>query len=54
MDCNNFVAAMITAIRQDWQPAVKSKKKGAFHFDGRDYDWDKLEEQMFGKKVSNF
>ena len=55
MDCNNFVAAMISAIRQDWQPAVKSKKKRTTSFDGREYDWDKLEAELFGgNKAANY
>lgn len=54
MDCDNFVAAMITAIRKDWEPPVKSKKKRATNIPSRDYDWDKLEEELWAGKVSNF
>ena len=54
MDCDNFVAAMITAIRKDWEPPVKSKKKRTTNIPSRDYDWDKLEEELWAGKVSNF
>ena len=55
MEYNNFVASMISAIRQDWQPAVKSKKKSSYGENlHENYDWDKLEEELFAKSAVNY
>ena len=48
MQYNNFVAAMITAIKDEWQPAIKAKKKNSFTgCSQREYDFDELEKQLW-------
>ena len=47
MQYNNFVASMITAIKDEWQPAIKAKKKNSFTgCSQREYDFDELEKQL--------
>ena len=51
MQYNNFVASMITAIKDEWQPAIKAKKKNSFTgCSQREYDFDELEKQLWVNK----
>lgn len=50
----NLVGALITAIKEDWQPSIYknsskvSSKNGFNNFKARDYDYEKLERQLLG------
>lgn len=44
---DDFMAYMIKAIKEDWEPPIKSNKKKSEHgFEGRDYDWDEIENKF--------